>query len=1010
VCVPGEYSRYVHGLQVIADAQAFDGGLCIENVAVPITPFDRTISVSREHFTTSNEANQNSNLSTSHVSSSILCHEPLLRRPNVNRSSPFLADRCSSVFTAASGLHSHTPVRHVEEQETASSNASEIEDMCLDNSSQDSFIGSSNMSHISRTILQPPSVNAVPNSDVMPIATQSHCRLRTVLLNTSNNHPIQSSTPSATVHSPEIRGHLSIERSEHVSPATARSLVISRKPEPSISFQDACETKNLVPLNVKLSLLQKDESSPIRSSFSLPTASSVSSDPVRTPSVYSTQTTFGDDLSQCASSRLPSAPNSLRRISSEVSVERPFSQVKSISQPQSPEFRSRRLSLPVSPCRLPMKKRKLNWNHMDQTLNRCSTEPLHPASAPHSMSGFSFSPREVKWISNSPPPEQYAYPTGPTPLVVDCPVDLIDNHISRLTGDVSAPSSLLSHSSSNSCDLNADDRPRSIPAPLPPPLATIAAMTTIRNQLNATSDSPSNSTILKQSYQNLVSPYVRVTKSDQSSDHSTRVAESKSTENSKFSLLLRTLTTNSKACHIEAFEPACKVSNTTEPQPRCVASVRPDSTHVPVATDTHSRVVVETLPRVNFFQTVNRKLSQTESGATRSTSAGTYTTLSFSNSETFSKCIDPSSAPSFNNTHPAPVVKFDSKSITTDEKQRQIRLSDIDAEVSSRDVVTTFRSNLLYQPTFSVASSIGGISNRPACAILRSNRIDTGGAAKQHGSPVHVVSHLSSERACELPLARESTKNGVLRVTHDTSGQIECNANQQAGLSANRDIQQEFSNIAQASQSNNTTSDVSQTAQILMMLSPPTKSVVSDFRNHNELDGRPTHVSQEVVIPDGSLIRSLNGPKSNFPLFLISATSSAGAAALAAAAALATGAPPSSLIPVPVQLTAYVPPASDKLKTTQSIGKVGSAHNTQRLVISIRPTSSLSEESTKISPLVVPLSIERNFIPFLRDTSSTSSTEEPLGPASSSLTMATASKSSSRLPVPQAAAIAHLNA
>ncbi|KAF7259273.1 hypothetical protein EG68_03646 [Paragonimus skrjabini miyazakii] len=195
-----------------------------------------------------------------------------------------------------------------------------------------------------------------------------------------------------------------------------------------------------------------------------------------------------------------------------------------------------------------------------------------------------------------------------------------------------------------------------------------------------------------------------------------------------------------------------------------------------------------------------------------------------------------------------------------------------------------------------------------------------------------------------------------------------------------------------------------------MMLSPPTKSVVSDFRNHNELDGRPTHISQELVIPDGSLTRALSGPKSNFPLFLISATSSAGAAALAAAAALATGAPPSSLIPVPVQLTAYVPPVSDKLKPTQSTGKVGSVHNTQRLVISIRPTSSFSEESKKIPPLVVPLSMEHNFIPLLRGASSTPSTEEQLGPASSNLTMASASKSSNRLPIPQAAAMAHLNA
>ncbi|KAF7259272.1 hypothetical protein EG68_03645 [Paragonimus skrjabini miyazakii] len=631
--------------------------------------------------------------------------------------------------------------------------------MCLDNSSQDSFIGSSNMSHISQTILRPPSVNAVPNPDVMPIVTQSHCRLRTVLLNTSGNHLIQPSTLSATIHSPESRGHLLNERSEHVSPATVRSLVISRKPEPSINLQDICETKNLVPLNVKPNLPQKDESSPIRSSFSLPAASSVSSNPVRTPSVYSTLTTFGDDLSQCAFSRLPSAPNTLRRISSEVSVERPFSQVKSISQPQSPEFRCRRSSLPVSPCRLPMKKRKLNWNHMDQTFNRCSTEPLHPASAPHSMSGFSFPPCEVKWISNSPPTEKSSYPAGSTPLIVDCPVDLIDNHISRLTGDVSAPSSLLSHSSFNSCDLNADDRPRSIPAPLPPPLATIAAMTTIRNQLNPTSDSPSNSTILKQSFQNLVSPSASITKSDQSVNHSTHVTESKSTENSRFSLLLRTLTTNSKTGHIEAFESAPKLSDAAEPQPRCVASVRPDSTYVPVAIDTHSRIVVEALPRVNLVQTINRRPSQAESSGTTSTSAETYTSLSFSNSET-SKCTDPSSAPLLGNTHSTSVVQSDSESTTTDEMPRRNRLSDIDAEMSGSGDVAAFRSKLFYRPTFPVASSIGETSNRSACAILRSNEIDTGGAAKRHGSPVHVMSHLSLEQACEVTRVRIRPTSG----------------------------------------------------------------------------------------------------------------------------------------------------------------------------------------------------------------------------------------------------------
>nr|CAH8849677.1 unnamed protein product [Trichobilharzia regenti] len=119
-------------------------------------------------------------------------------------------------------------------------------------------------------------------------------------------------------------------------------------------------------------------------------------------------------------------------------------------------------------------------------------------------------------------------------------------------------------------------------------------------------------------------------------------------------------------------------------------------------------------------------------------------------------------------------------------------------------------------------------------------------------------------------------------------------------------------------------------AHVIMMLSPsntvPT-SLLSSVSNQMmsssssiaDTKQTPSSCTGKKQLIDSSHIQnlnnfgvSLNSGTSKFPLLLVSASSSASAAALAEAAALATGAPPTSLVPVPVQVTTYVPPSKDQ--------------------------------------------------------------------------------------------------
>ncbi|CAH8849769.1 unnamed protein product [Trichobilharzia szidati] len=119
-------------------------------------------------------------------------------------------------------------------------------------------------------------------------------------------------------------------------------------------------------------------------------------------------------------------------------------------------------------------------------------------------------------------------------------------------------------------------------------------------------------------------------------------------------------------------------------------------------------------------------------------------------------------------------------------------------------------------------------------------------------------------------------------------------------------------------------------AHVIMMLSPsntvPT-SLLSSVSNQMmsssssiaDTKQTPSNCTGKKQLINSSHIQnlnnfgvSLNSGTSKFPLLLVSASSSASAAALAEAAALATGAPPTSLVPVPVQVTTYVPPSKDQ--------------------------------------------------------------------------------------------------
>lgn len=88
--------------------------------------------------------------------------------------------------------------------------------------------------------------------------------------------------------------------------------------------------------------------------------------------------------------------------------------------------------------------------------------------------------------------------------------------------------------------------------------------------------------------------------------------------------------------------------------------------------------------------------------------------------------------------------------------------------------------------------------------------------------------------------------------------------------------------------------------------------------NNSKIIPHPSNFPQTYTTPaitTSNFVNSSSGT-SSFPLLLISASSSASAVALAEAAALATGVPSTSFVPVPVQVTTYVPPPSSTTITT----------------------------------------------------------------------------------------------
>ncbi|CAH8551645.1 unnamed protein product [Schistosoma curassoni] len=125
----------------------------------------------------------------------------------------------------------------------------------------------------------------------------------------------------------------------------------------------------------------------------------------------------------------------------------------------------------------------------------------------------------------------------------------------------------------------------------------------------------------------------------------------------------------------------------------------------------------------------------------------------------------------------------------------------------------------------------------------------------------------------------------------------------------------------------------------------------SNYNNNNNSKIIPhsSNCSQTYTTPSittSNFVSSSSGT-SSFPLLLISASSSASAVALAEAAALATGVPSTSFVPVPVQVTTYVPPpSSTTITTTRSIKN--EEHN-DKLNNQCKISNSLNNEINTIS-------------------------------------------------------------
>ncbi|TGZ58733.1 hypothetical protein CRM22_009484 [Opisthorchis felineus] len=802
-----------------------------------------------------------------------ISHERLLNRLDRPQSSAFFPRQEGHIFTAASGLHRHAASRIDEEQEAVSS-TSEIEDMCIDNSSEDSLNGAPHLNGTSGMVQYPNAVGLAPPPKVT--SNNSHCRLRTALLTSSTRLTTQPVMDRASAESA-----VQIDQTSSV-PAHRPSLIA-----PIIISEDqssALVTTTAVGLSVHQSLCHTSEAYMRSSTFEeeeVQTRPPSAIASVRAPVVTS-------EVNSLTLARPPSASSYvLRRMSTDSSINcrSLSSQTKSISQPQSPEFHPRRASLPVSPCRLPMKKRKLNWSQLDSDALLCS--PATPSDlnqcTSSSCSSFDFSflnvpksPSAAVTVSNisdvisslapsvrSSQPSSYLSLPSHSPLIINCSPDYPPASLSRTNGRNNPIIATPSMSSTSSFE---DRRPRSIPAPLNSTQITSGGLTSKKLEkndvFNSAGNIPQGSGTLHNLFVSTQSPVVRPpTNTKNCTEYSKRS-----------SLLIRSLPTTTShptqmnrtndCLHSIAAPSSDEVTNVVRSQPSFIDSMK----------RRHSM----DFSKSSFYQ------HQPYNGF----SSAKPNTTSVSNQLNGHTSV-PSSVFSPSNKHP--VLGRTRSVMTIGHNPSSLAAERVN---NNTQVSSAFSGNATCTTDRPLSKQRTGFDSVPDLPQLMRRWLEMAEDTTPSDATSSCVK--SNEDPVNSPLLRAPLTNLTTKFKPTLV------------LSSNPESER---------QGLSSTDIPSHNAQIIMMLSPTDVTPSLDLSKLTATDNVINLADQRISKLD-SVVR-LGSMKSSFPLFLVSASSSAGAAALAAATARATGAPPSSLVPVPVQIS-YVPTSSNAAKTDSS--------------------------------------------------------------------------------------------
>ncbi|OON19448.1 hypothetical protein X801_04685, partial [Opisthorchis viverrini] len=850
-----------------------------------------------------------------------ISHERLLNRLDRPQSSSFFPRQEGHIFTAASGLHRHATSRIDEEQEAVSS-TSEIEDMCIDNSSEDSLNGAPHLNGTSGLVQYPNAVGSAPSPKVT--SNNSHCRLRTALLTSSKRL-----TSQPVIDRPSAESAVQIDQTSSV-PAHRPSLIA-----PIIISEDqssALVTTAAVGLSVRQPLCQTSEAYVRSSTFEEESTSF--RDQTRPPSANASVRApiVTSEANSLTLARPPSASFYVhRRMSTDSSINcrSLSSQTKSISQPQSPEFHPRRASLPVSPCRLPMKKRKLNWSQLDSDALLCS--PATPSDlnqcTSSSCSSFDFSflnvpksPATAATVGNisdvtssltpslrSSQPSPYLSLPSHSPLIINCSPDYPPSSLSR-TNHRNNP--IIATSSMPSTSSFEDRRPRSIPAPLTSTQITSGGLAAKKLEKNDVSNSASNISQGTGTLHNLFARQSHIVRASRAflSVHCGQItcARAGIAPITSFQITAAPACANELSTRSPVVRPPTNTKNCAEYSKR-------------------SSLLIRSLPTTTSHPTqVNR----------------------------INDCLHSIVAPSSEEV--ANLVRSQSSFIDSMKRRHSMDFSKSSSYqhqpyngFSSAKPNTTAVSNQLNGPT-SVLSSVFSPSNKhPVFGRTRSvmaiDHNPSSLAAEQANTNTQVSSAISGNTTCttDRPVAKQRTgfdsvpdlpqlMRRWLEMAENTtpsdatsscvkSSEDPVNSPLLCAPLTNHNTKFEptlvLSSNPESERQGLSSTDTPHNAQIIMMLSPADVTPTLDSSKLTAADDVISLADQRISKLD-SVVR-LGSMKSSFPLFLVSASSSAGAAALAAATARATGAPPSSLVPVPVQIS-YVPTSSIAAKTDSS--------------------------------------------------------------------------------------------